>query len=1037
MCTKIIPGLNQAYLDPKTTPKTFKTLDKALDAANKDAGDEVIVKVKDDVTKEEVFVMVDIKKGTSAASLFDPAAGVDFGNALITRDNKKVEVTFPTPTGKGTAQQVDQALELGLIALQDNVSGLKSSGAYDQTPDKMPAFQANLITVLQELNTAAEQLNKEKTALENDIAALEKGLASGTGNRKELEAAIAKAKKRLGEVSQKADTVTAIQVVMRSKLLLLPDTRDPKTHTGGIPIPGTKQVIGQFRANSSKANDDLIKLLHGEEGTPGVEQKLLLALKQDPPDIEGIKGLKGQVQMLKEGIYDNSISELQAKQAAMSTRIRMGALCKIDDEIGKAKTKLSEQTVKLAQLQEKLNSAPSDAIRSGIEKEVKATEAAIEKTRTGLIEAMKRERDVFAEHAPKLGGQLQKGGQAAVDLINVQIRKLESVAGLPADKIGAAVTQVQKDYRETDLLKQVEDAGKTFSGITPGESVKIKDIVAHTNEYLTDYEVAKAELKDLKKDIAAAKKLPQFQYTDTGALPFEYDKLSQAKYWTPGSSVISGSEGNQQITMTYQEMDDDFTIDYLGHGNDGAVPSWITFAKSGSGSAGAQIGNVEAALDVIKQLTDGTISLTDDSHAMTTLCDILEQPGIPTQFALLVTKIINDGIKNVDADIIKRGLSDIQRMRTALVEGNTEIYNNAIPLYRNFMKGESAGGKGIEEVKKLLDSPPPKGVWSDKAVKQQWAYHLGRPLTPAEEKMAVSVAQQNRGLILKAFDGYKKAHSLFEQSKLPSTTPDKKIELLKEHDKLIRQANMDFVSFEQLFAQPIYNKIHDLTGAMTGTVKLYDSAHPQSGAGMTLLPNLAPDAGYKGTFDLTDELGVAKAKTGNWADFLTRMGLVEVPAPAPGTEKQAEADGMRLLHIPVVDRNADGTVKDPIAMVDKVAWVKPDPNLAGSDKTLTTRGTIADYFLTTPSGKATEELIYKMPPMAKKDHTYTAPSTGEKILDTAGTIVAMSSPITAVPTVVGTVGGFVMRDELNTLEKATQQAKKDDEARKKAMNAKY
>ena len=71
------------------------SLDAAIDAANKDAGDEAIIQLG-----EKEFAVVDIKAGTTAEALFDPDSGVSFPS-LITRHTKEVEVVPLRPAQAG------------------------------------------------------------------------------------------------------------------------------------------------------------------------------------------------------------------------------------------------------------------------------------------------------------------------------------------------------------------------------------------------------------------------------------------------------------------------------------------------------------------------------------------------------------------------------------------------------------------------------------------------------------------------------------------------------------------------------------------------------------------------------------------------------------------------------------------------------------------------------------------------------------------------------------------------------------------------
>lgn len=458
-----------------------------------------------------------------------------------------------------------------------------------------------------------------------------------------------------------------------------------------------------------------------------------------------------------------------------------------------------------------------------------------------------------------------------------------------------------------------------------------------------------------------------FQYSGT-----QYrsaDSLSAAMNWRPGrTDNITGTRGNQLITNTYHQMDDDFTVGYLGvAGNHGTVASWLTFAKSGSGSAGVQIGNMESALDALSELLDGDVITDADLKAGRELARIVSEPGMPTQFALLAEKILNG--EGPSSQLITEGIANITRLRDALVEGNTEIYRNAIPLYDAFMTGEANGGQGIENITAMLIDP--EGMYSNQSVIEQWSHHFGHELSEEERTLATQVATQNRDLILRAFSGYQEAHNLYIQSKAEGVNPSEQRRLLDKRDQVIAQANMDFVSFEQLFAQPIYNKIHDLTGAMTGTVRIFDANLPQ---GQPLLRNLSPDNRYSGSVNVAGDItGVSGHRSGNWGDFMDRMGFVQISTHSPDNPPNVE--GARYLTIPIYDPETQQTT-------GQSGWYAPDPRLTDSlnNPYLSTRGTISDYFSATPSGEDTQNLIFAEPPRARKPFTYfPEPSILEKL----------------------------------------------------------
>ncbi|MBC7474849.1 MAG: hypothetical protein H7263_11200 [Candidatus Sericytochromatia bacterium] len=535
---------------------------------------------------------------------------------------------------------------------------------------------------------------------------------------------------------------------------------------------------------------------------------------------------------------------------------------------------------------------------------------------------------------------------------------LESTHGktVVCDNLQEAIDYAKKNPGEEGILKFKDETGKDKILVTdmkPGSSITSFNLVSNAEP------IAIARGNNQVDALNGAGKSSAFKPI-TGK-PLIYSQLSDAKFWSPGDkATMSGSSGNVYITNTYHEMDANFTKDYLGDGVHGTTPSWITFAKSGSGSAGLQIGNIETGLDAVKQLTNGFVQPVPDAKAIKALTNIIGKPGMIGQFSLLAEAIVNEGAKNkhLDPRLIEDGLKDVQRLRTALVEGNTEIYNNAIPLFRTFMDGESKGkAQGLKNIDKMLNNP--QGLWSNDSVKKQWQFHLGRSLNTQEEAMIPKMAQQNRELIHKAFNGYTEAHNISELAKtLPSQSKEKN-DLLQKHDKLIQQANLDFVSFEQLFAQPIYNKIHDLTGAMTGTVRLFDANNPN---GEPLLPNLGADKRYIKSVDIAKNIAGTdhKSNDGNWGDWTTRMGYVPC--------KESD-EGARKLTIPVYQQATKSTTSIE-------GFFRPDPKIESAPNTSgrASKGTIGDYFISAKSETQNNNLVYKTPPMAHKNFNYVDPA---------------------------------------------------------------
>ena len=150
--------------------------------------------------------------------------------------------------------------------------------------------------------------------------------------------------------------------------------------------------------------------------------------------------------------------------------------------------------------------------------------------------------------------------------------------------------------------------------------------------------------------------------------------LSGAVGWKPGDPGLNGTEANARITATYHTLDQAMAR-YLG---EPALPNWMTFGKYASRQAGEQIVRLEELLKVSKRL--------DADAAIDSLQDFLKHPEMLGEQGLALLKLSGDPIAF---------LRNSQRIRDALVIGNTGVYVDIAPAYDRFLRAEAKGEDGV------------------------------------------------------------------------------------------------------------------------------------------------------------------------------------------------------------------------------------------------------------------------------------------------------------------------------------------------------
>jgi hypothetical protein len=333
---------------------------------------------------------------------------------------------------------------------------------------------------------------------------------------------------------------------------------------------------------------------------------------------------------------------------------------------------------------------------------------------------------------------------------------------------------------------------------------------------------------------------------------FQYDGKAPGDYRNAQNSPDpkAGTKANREINQEYQALSESYR-DYLG----GDVASFPALAKNGSHLAGQQIQNLE----------NSQLALQGDPQAMTDAMRGMANKDNLVQGAMLGKGIAeraagdekpSDALTNpvgtagkVAGETVGDGLNTMNQMRDSLVAGNTEIHHSAAPAAHAFLKGESNGGKGMEELRKS-------------------GYYPGSEKDP-------------HGLYTKAYSMLPEVRELGLQAS-KETDPANKKQLEKQRDDLMKKSNLHLFTQEQLtLEQP---KIYE-----NQTMK---NAIGSIGGTMTL-------DGPSGRYDLLPN-------GGDWTDFKTRMGYDQVDKAGENTVSINGKDGKPIHYQP--DPNAVGTV---------------------------------------------------------------------------------------------------------------------------------
>jgi hypothetical protein len=333
--------------------------------------------------------------------------------------------------------------------------------------------------------------------------------------------------------------------------------------------------------------------------------------------------------------------------------------------------------------------------------------------------------------------------------------------------------------------------------------------------------------------------------------------LRPAREWMPGPGGLCGVRANAHIIATYQELDASL-LRYLG-----GTPysTWLTFARYATREVGSWIRGAESFLCAFgNRSASPTAQLralqrfVASAHA-DRLLDVIGQAILRMLNAARVSSTVLVDVRRL-MSVWPRMTEMAWRIRSALVEGNTELYHRLGFAFDLFLRAESEGRNGLEA--------------------------LG-------EATADGRLDDSLGFIRAGFARYRRARQLGHA---------RGAMLEASRRQLIHEANVLLALQEQalilqrptIFEHPL---LHEAFGAVKPG-RLLLTLHPESRDGsfhyFPLLPN-----------------------GGNWADFATRMGFREV-SPEDGTRPGAveirfpDRPEERRHYVP--DPSARGTILD-------------------------------------------------------------------------------------------------------------------------------
>lgn len=360
---------------------------------------------------------------------------------------------------------------------------------------------------------------------------------------------------------------------------------------------------------------------------------------------------------------------------------------------------------------------------------------------------------------------------------------------------------------------------------------------------------------------------------------------------------MSGADANTTIVDTYAQFDKQFTS-YLGNP---PVANWTTYGKYAAREAGQEIVRLEVEMRAL------SLNHPDGQSIISAAQDVIRRPQLLGHCgkALVEDAAHKANLSLSDLSVLACGtggvfslfgflprvfafigflLQDLKILHAGLLRAHVGIYDNFAPAFDTFLQAESKGQDGVAAVK---------------------------------QKVADGTLSDPNGLLVDALTNYQQAHVLGQEAAMAPDAATKQ-KLTDARTALVERGNLLIGTQEQygVAQQAAFDdpRFKELMGRLTGDLFVRDA---------------------NGTHHLEN--------TGNWADFATRMGFVEVPASVAGRAFTSNADpnGKYIK------------LTDPQGKMHFYAK-NPDPKKV--------QGTVVDYFNQGATGEAAAKNIAGTPP---------------------------------------------------------------------------
>ncbi|MBC7541838.1 MAG: hypothetical protein H7338_03825 [Candidatus Sericytochromatia bacterium] len=639
-------------IDPTNVTRSAKEYDtaaEAIQAANTDAGSELVVEYTDEMGLTK-FAVLNLEPKTA----FDPTKlsfdeGLQVRSAVLTEAVKSGPDTLNRMKVLSTGDtdlyhNIDSTLSLARATFTRVRAGATGvANGFNTTGNntvEMDVVLSNRQQVLSHLESTINRVSAEEVHLGDSITA-----ARAAGNASLAGQMLI----QLEHLQAHKDDLITARGIMRADALTSPKD---DTH----PIPGMKNAegkavqVGSWRNTMDKATSLL------RQRAVALQEKLAAAAA---PAIR--RGLEKQIIEVNTAIASVCTRQIDAGQSALMLQGRRLALASIGNSLKTARTDLGS-----AQTPAKVS-------------EVKAT----------LIREMEIQIKQYKAHATRSGVSNE-----AVALLESQVQELKLM-----DTPTAASLLNKLNAQQAQLLKAVTAGARIWDGISPDEGKALVQIDKGVTAVQGDYDEAVARLAQLKAQATMAKNFAQSGYVP---LPGGQLDLTAATQWRPGSKGISGYQANATIIARYNIIDKGFTA-YLG---DPPIAGWTRFAKQACRGAGEQIALLESLMGIRETVLGFDFDPANEVNALREMVALLNDPNVEKMFNAFfggssdVAAIRSDFNKDnlVDACVklkamVGRISGSLDKLHGAFVQGNTEIAKNIAAAYDVFLKGEAAQDK--------------------------------------------------------------------------------------------------------------------------------------------------------------------------------------------------------------------------------------------------------------------------------------------------------------------------------------------------------